>query len=714
MTSSGLRNFILSLIAIAAVVFLAISVFIMQGKAGAAAEEAASAEEAAAAYAAALAESTARMNEAVSEKQSLEAKAEAALEAPEKADYSGEAMIYSDFIAEDGAIRSALSALSQDDPEMIKNYRIKVDLRKMETVQVNGKDGRRVRFEGRFEKPVTRKNAIIRINGVSGTYNGKIYVTNIRFDDTKYLDLSGLTDDDVASSHGSALRSVGLADINGERAVVCETGYAGNSETDNTAVQIPFGDLDSADLSTVYYDLYFEGTDSDLNFNTGCDFAGKDDISKDLDEINSDFAIYRGKEAAGQDAGEAKEKVLSSIEKMKSDLSVYSETDPLVIKINDLLDRKSAVIDGSDITEEAAVTDEGQEKPSEEKTGTKDSGGNGVSTVGGYVPSGTGKNSGSMLPAILAVLFSLTGIVMIIMLGMSSAPAEVDYEEAGIMAKEAEEAAEVKRIESERIRKITRDISEKIDVLSNEISAPGPDLSGIYAGLDEVAEKADELTGLLSEFREVSSESGKDDITRSVEKDLKGIRSSNDSLKEYLGSLALQLEETSRSVTDINKAATIISDVASETNLLSLNASIEAARAGEAGRGFAVVAGEIQKLADQTEKSASEISDTVDKLNSDFERTKKYMDTISESSDTQDKKLTESMKRFGKSGNTGSFADNRREYDKILREYENSIKELKKTAAALSSEADRIASAAESKAVNEGLIDDIRSELREI
>lgn len=97
-------------------------------------------------------------------------------------------------------------------------------------------------------------------------------------------------------------------------------------------------------------------------------------------------------------------------------------------------------------------------------------------------------------------------------------------------------------------------------------------------------------------------------------------------VREALYFLAEQTNLTSNSVVKISSATEIITSIAAQTNLLSLNASIEAARAGETGNGFAVVAAEIQKLSQESKTAAEEIKEIVADLNNHSSHAVKRME----------------------------------------------------------------------------------------
>ncbi|MBR4530086.1 MAG: hypothetical protein IKO80_07400 [Lachnospiraceae bacterium] len=99
------------------------------------------------------------------------------------------------------------------------------------------------------------------------------------------------------------------------------------------------------------------------------------------------------------------------------------------------------------------------------------------------------------------------------------------------------------------------------------------------------------------------------------------------------------IQSTNESARGISKFSEAIMDIASQTNLLSLNASIEAARAGEAGKGFAVVADEIRQLADQSRKSADEIKAIVETLLADAEASVDVMQRLNENFEQQGQML---------------------------------------------------------------------------
>ena len=104
----------------------------------------------------------------------------------------------------------------------------------------------------------------------------------------------------------------------------------------------------------------------------------------------------------------------------------------------------------------------------------------------------------------------------------------------------------------------------------------------------------------------------------------------NDQAMQYIHVIAEQTDTTNASASKIHEAASMITEIAEETNLLSLNASIEAARAGEQGRGFAVVAAQIQKLAEQSNESAKEISEIIRVLMEDSQKAVSIMEDVKE------------------------------------------------------------------------------------
>lgn len=120
----------------------------------------------------------------------------------------------------------------------------------------------------------------------------------------------------------------------------------------------------------------------------------------------------------------------------------------------------------------------------------------------------------------------------------------------------------------------------------------------------------------------------------------------NQNTKEAIGIIYEQTNTTNTSVLKIKEATDMITDIAEETNLLSLNASIEAARAGEQGRGFAVVAGQIQKLAEQSNESARQIADIINLLIADSEKTVSTMEDVKSVIAKQDEHVANTEKAF--------------------------------------------------------------------
>lgn len=122
----------------------------------------------------------------------------------------------------------------------------------------------------------------------------------------------------------------------------------------------------------------------------------------------------------------------------------------------------------------------------------------------------------------------------------------------------------------------------------------------------------------------------------------------NTQARESIQEIYEQTNNTNESVQKIQETIGLITAIAAETNLLSLNASIEAARAGEQGRGFAVVAAQIQQLAEQSNDSAKQIEEVISYLIADSNQAVKTMVVVKDIMEKQNTHVLKTDERFRK------------------------------------------------------------------
>lgn len=147
------------------------------------------------------------------------------------------------------------------------------------------------------------------------------------------------------------------------------------------------------------------------------------------------------------------------------------------------------------------------------------------------------------------------------------------------------------------------------------------------------SESVVEIGNMIDEVNDNSEALAKDaddmkELGENAENILKQLIDGQHEMVEHIGVVSDKTHEANQAAEKIAEVVSLITEIASQTNLLSLNASIEAARAGDAGRGFAVVAENIKQLAEQTTSSAADIQDIIHDLETKSNETVEKTDAV--------------------------------------------------------------------------------------
>ena len=179
---------------------------------------------------------------------------------------------------------------------------------------------------------------------------------------------------------------------------------------------------------------------------------------------------------------------------------------------------------------------------------------------------------------------------------------------------------------AEQTSTASEDVARSMGDMANGATAQASETQAVSDAIGRIGEGIEETSNAVAKLivnadqMKAAGQEGVDSVGE--------LKTISEKVKAQIAVIYEQTNTTNESAQEIHKATELISSIASETNLLALNASIEAARAGESGRGFAVVAEQIKNLAEQSNQSAKTIEGIINNLLADTEQAVKTMNTV--------------------------------------------------------------------------------------
>lgn len=189
------------------------------------------------------------------------------------------------------------------------------------------------------------------------------------------------------------------------------------------------------------------------------------------------------------------------------------------------------------------------------------------------------------------------------------------------------------------------EISKAVEDVAEGSTGMAASISKINENLLEMSNETKDINASVDEIKNQTT--AVQDSSKIMNDKIKSMQDSSHKMDEGISAISKRIETVNTTVDNVSNIVSVIEEISSETNLLSLNASIEAARAGDAGKGFAVVAQEIRVLSDNTNTELENIKQIISSLVEECRYCVQASGTIVEDNAKQKEEIKAVLDEFG-------------------------------------------------------------------
>lgn len=189
------------------------------------------------------------------------------------------------------------------------------------------------------------------------------------------------------------------------------------------------------------------------------------------------------------------------------------------------------------------------------------------------------------------------------------------------------------------------EISKAVEDVAEGSTGMAASISNINENLLEMSNETKDINESVNEIRNQTT--AVQDSSKIMNDKIKSMQDSSRKMDDGISAISKRIETVNTTVDKVSNIVSVIEEISSETNLLSLNASIEAARAGDAGKGFAVVAQEIRVLSDNTNTELENIKQIISSLVEECRYCVQASGTIVEDNAKQKEEIKAVLDEFG-------------------------------------------------------------------